>query len=111
MPSILGKNLKTLREANCFTQNQVAEYLGIQRSTYSNYESGDREAPLEVLEKAASLFGCDLSVLYEEDKNIVEDMLVTAFRVTNLSQNDMKEVADFKNVVINYLKMERLLSK
>lgn len=110
MSTTVGNNLKKLREANCFTQNQVAEYLGIQRSAYSNYETGDREAPLEILEKAASLFGCKLSLLFEEDKDVVKDMLVTAFRIGNLSAQDMKEVAAFKNIVINYLKMDRLLA-
>lgn len=111
MSTIVGNNLKKLREANCFTQSQVAEYLGIQRSAYSNYESGDREAPLDVLEKAAALFGCELSLIFEDDEKVVNDMLVTAFRVNNLSVHDMNEVAAFKNLVINYLKMERLLAK
>ena len=39
---IVGRNLKALREANCYTQEQVASYLGVQRSAYANYESGER---------------------------------------------------------------------
>ena len=69
MKSVIGKNLKSLRVANGYNQENVAEFMGINRSTYSNYESGDREAPLDVLEKAALLFGCDLSLFFEEDKN------------------------------------------
>ena len=37
--------------------------------------------------------------------------LACAFRADNLSPADMKEVADFKNIVLNYMKMERLLEK
>ena len=37
-------------------------------------------------------------------------MLVCAFRADNLSVNDMKEVAAFKNIVLNYMKMERLMA-
>ena len=44
METTIGRNLKLLREANSFTQDQVASFLGINRSIYSNYESGDREA-------------------------------------------------------------------
>lgn len=109
--TVVGNNLKKLREANCFTQEQVADYIGITRSAYSNYESGDREAPLEVLEKAAALFGCDLDVLFEENKDVLESMLVTAFRIKDLSKQDMVEVASFKEVVMNYLKMDRLLAQ
>lgn len=110
MGNMIGTNLEKLREANRLTQSQVANYLGIQRSAYANYESSLREPPLEILEKAASLFGCELSLILEEDENVVDNMLVTAFRVDNLSKDDMNEVAAFKNVVINYLKMERLLA-
>ncbi len=111
MKSVIGKNLKSLRVANGYNQENVADFIGINRSTYSNYESGEREAPLDVLEKAATLFGCELSLLFEEDVNAVKSMLACAFRADNLDDEDMKEVADFKNIVMNYLKMEKLLAK
>lgn len=111
METTIGRNLKLLREANSFTQDQVASFLGINRSTYSNYESGDREAPLEVLEKASDLFGCELSLLFEDDSNIVDNMLVCSFRVDNLSEKDIAEIAAFKNIVKNYIKINQLLGK
>ncbi len=111
MNAVIGRNLRTLREANGYTQADVAAFLGINRSAYANYESGDREAPLEVSEKVSALFGCELPLLFEEDKVALQDVLACAFRADNLAPNDMKEVANFKNVVLNYLKMERLLEK
>jgi len=111
MNTVIGNNLKKLREANRFSQEQVSSFLGINRSTYSNYESGDREAPLGVLEKTSDLFGCDLHLLFEEDNSVVENMLACAFRVDNLSSSDMTEVASFKNLVKNYLKIKRLLAQ
>ena len=109
--SIIGRNMKALREANGYTQEQVSDYLGIKRSAYANYEAGERESPLEVLQKAADLFGCELSLLFEKDETAVHNMLVCAFRADDLSPDDMREVATFKSVVLNYLKMERLLGK
>lgn len=111
MNTITGRNLKALREANGYTQEKVSEYLGIGRSAYANYEAGERETPLEVLERAADLFGCELSMLFEEDETAVENMLVCAFRADDLSVEDMREVAAFKSIVMNYLKMERMLEK
>ncbi|MBQ6766615.1 MAG: helix-turn-helix transcriptional regulator [Paludibacteraceae bacterium] len=111
MNAIVGRNLKIMRESNGYTQADIVAFLGINRSAYSNYESGDREAPLDVLEKVASLFGCELSLLYEEDETALQDVLVCAFRADNLDKNDMNEIASFKSVVLNYLKMERLLEK
>lgn len=108
---IVAANLKRLREANGFTQEHVANFLNIGRSAYSNYETGDREAPLEVMEKLCNLYGCELYMVYEEDADVVKNMLATAFRVDDLSAEDMKQVADFKCVVKNYLKMEMLLAR
>ena len=92
---IIGRNMKALREANSYTQEQVAAYLGINRSAYANYETGEREAPIDVLEKACNLFGCEMELLFDPD---------------NLSENDLREVSTFKEIVLNYMKMERLLA-
>ena len=69
MSNTIATNLKKLREAARYTQDEVAQALGITRSAYSNYESGEREAPYDVLEKVSDLFGCDMYVLFEENEN------------------------------------------
>lgn len=108
---IVAKNIKLLRQASNYTQESVASFLGIGRSAYSNYESGDRELPLSCMEKLADLYGCDAYMLYEENESIIEDMLATAFRVDNLSPADMEQIAAFKRVVKNSLMMDKMLSK
>lgn len=109
MDKIIGQNLCKLRKANNFTQELVAEYLGINRSTYSNYELGEREMPFELLERVADLFGCDLAVLMEEDEAIVNEMMICSFRVDDLSAEDLEQIAAFKCIVKNYVKMNELL--
>lgn len=108
---IIAKNIKLMRETCDYTQENVASFLGIKRSAYSNYETGERELPLSCMEKLADLYGCDAYVMYEEDANVVENMLATAFRVDDLSSEDMEQVAAFKSVVKNYLMMDELLTK
>ncbi len=102
-------NLQRLRKANGFTQQQMADFLGIQRSAYSNYELGDRQIPLDIMEKAANLFGCELNYFFEENPREVEDALLCAFRSDGLSAEDMKVVADFKKIVRNYIMISRQL--
>ena len=75
--SIIAGNIKRLREACKFTQEQVSQFLGIGRSAYANYESGERELPLDTMEKLADLYGCDLYLLYEKDEHLVKNMLAT----------------------------------
>ncbi len=108
---IIGRNLKALREANNYTQEQVAAFLGIQRSAYANYESGMRDMPIEILENAGSLFGCDLEFFFDEDENAVKNMLVCAFRADELCDDDLKEVAAFKDIVMSYMKMDKILAQ
>lgn len=108
---IIAKNIKLMREVSDFTQENVASFLGITRSAYSNYELGTRELPLEHMENLADLYGCDAYILYEKDTDVVKNMLTTAFRVDNLSADDMAQVAAFKRMVKNSLMMDNLLSK
>lgn len=102
-------NLKALRKANDLTQDQVATYLGIMRTAYANYESGTRSMPLPQMQKAADLFGCPLSVLLSDDPNEVRNILPFAFRADDLTADDLKELAHFKKVALNYIKMSHLL--
>ncbi len=41
--------LRELREDNDLTQKELAEYLHIRQNTYSQYENGIRQLPLEML--------------------------------------------------------------
>ena len=108
---MFGQTLKLLREANNYTQENVAEFLGINRSTYSNYETGDREAPWAILEKLANLYGCDQFDLESEDQAVLQGVIACAFRVDSLSVEDMKQVAAFKRLVMNYVKMKKIAAK
>lgn len=98
-----------LREDSGYTQKQVAEFLGINRSAYANYETGERTIPLTVLEGVAKLFGVDMAVLFDTDIANIRSSLLCAFRADDLSADDMKQVADFKDVAMSYLKMIKLL--
>lgn len=41
--------LRALREDQDLTQKAVADYLHIRQNTYSQYENGQRQLPLELL--------------------------------------------------------------
>lgn len=108
---VVARNVKRLRDASGFTQDIVANYLGVNRSAYANYEAGAREFPLALMEKLADLYGCELYDLYSEDGDVVDVMLTTAFRVDMLSPEDMEQIAAFKRIVNNSLKMDKLLAR
>lgn len=68
----LKDNLKNYRLANDYTQQQVAEVLGIDRTAYANYELGHTCPSIENLCKLARIFGVTINDLvdffYDEDE-------------------------------------------
>ncbi len=105
---IIGENLKKMRELSGFTQEQIAQSIGIERSTYSNYEGGTREIPYGILENISNLFGCEPFILFEDNIQTDNEIMATAFRISDLEDNDLKEIVQFKDIVKSYLKMERI---
>ncbi len=111
MDKTIARNLKKLRETARYTQDEVAQSLGITRSAYSNYESGDREMPYDVIEKASNFFGCEMTMLFEENDNVDAMILATAFRIDGIAPEDAGEIMRFKDIVKSYLKMEAIESR
>lgn len=60
---MFSQRLKELRKARNMTQPQLAELLGIAKSTISMYENNRREPDLEMLEAIADIFNVDLNSL------------------------------------------------
>ena len=54
---------KQLRMREGYTQDTLAEALGISRSAVSMYENGNREPDFETLEKIADFFNVDMNYL------------------------------------------------
>ena len=108
MKAPIRNNLKVFREACGFTQEKVASFLSIERGALANYEVGAREAPLSVLLELSNLYGVDLADFFETDKEKLKDALFCSFRINDLSNEDMRGIAAFKDVVKSYLKMNYL---
>ena len=60
MSNKIAKKIKILRKARGYTQQQLAEMLGVQRATISNYEIGRRSPHIKELEKLAEILGVNL---------------------------------------------------
>lgn len=57
------ENIRSLRVDNGYTQKQMAEYLNIKQNTYSQYEIGVLNYPVEVLIKLADFYGVSVDYL------------------------------------------------
>lgn len=59
----LVENLINLRKKENLTQQQVADYLNLDRSSYCNYENGKFEPTLSTLKKLCQLYNIDFNTL------------------------------------------------
>jgi len=55
--------IRDLREDRDFTQKQLAAYLQIHQTTYSDYELGRLNVPVPVLHKLADFYGVSVDYL------------------------------------------------
>ena len=55
--------LKDLREDNDLTQIEIARLLNIKQNTYSQYETGKREIPIDLLWKLADYYKTSIDYL------------------------------------------------
>lgn len=62
------ERIRDLREDHDKKQRELAEYLGVQQNTYSDYETGKITVPIEALIKLADYYGVTLDYLVGRDK-------------------------------------------
>lgn len=108
MEANTGLVIRGLRDKYGYTQDKVAEFLGIKREMISFYETGEREVPLEVLEKLSDLFGVDLDVFFVDNVDEALAEVVFAYRKNDFDDDNMDAMAAFGKIVKNYLKINNL---
>ena len=57
------ENIRSLRIDNGYTQRQIAELLGISQNTYSQYEIGVLNYPIDALIKLADFYNVSIDYL------------------------------------------------
>ena len=55
--------IRNLREDRDLKQKELAEYLQIHQTTYSDYELGNLNIPIPILEKLANLYQTSIDYL------------------------------------------------
>ena len=62
----MKETLKFLRLQNGFSQNKVAEYLGISRQMYMKYESGETEPTVKCIRELSRLYNVTYDILIDD---------------------------------------------
>lgn len=94
-----NENLKTARERKGLSQKDMAEQIGVAKSTYSLYESGNREPNVQTIKKIADV----LTTSADELLGIEEEPQTIAahFDGTEYTEAELDEIRQFAAFVKN----------
>lgn len=81
MSKEIGAKVKHLRKSRKWTQEELAQRVGLQRSTLSNYEIGRRSPHLKDLQKLAKTFGVGIDYFGVTVTDVAFDVLARAKEV------------------------------
>lgn len=74
MNKLLGDRIKALRSAQNFTQEQVADQIGVSRQKYARIENGVNSVTLDILSKIAKVLGVtvgDITRVLDETPDVI----------------------------------------
>ena len=102
---MLSEQLKIIRKANKFTQQGLADAIGIERSTYASCETGRNKPDVNLLSKIAKVFDVSSDFILEIDTTVplnVEDISVQYKKksgnklVSTLSKEEKSVLAKYR---------------
>lgn len=82
----LGGRIKALRSAKSFTQEQVADQIGVSRQKYARIESGANSITLDILSKVATV----LDVTVGDITRVLDETPVVQYRAGEKSDSSKK---------------------
>jgi Zn-dependent peptidase ImmA (M78 family)/transcriptional regulator with XRE-family HTH domain len=114
-PAVLGERLAEARRARRVTQQQVADDLGVARTTIVAMEKGDRRPRPGELLALARLYGRSVGELVRVDPAKQRPNFLVQFRATRESGNSVADIAreadikQFEDLCQWYVEMEEQL--
>ena len=103
------EKLKTMREKACLRQGQIADYLGVTQTFISKVETGERNLTVDQLENLVNLYGYSLAAFADMEQDV--HPIQFAFRAQDVSQDDLRIIAEIGKIAINSRFMARTLEE
>lgn len=108
---VLGNNIAYLRGVIGLSQQELSNYLKINRVELSYFENGQRSIPMTKLRMLADLVGIEPMSLYDESFAQRPIQTAFAFRSDGFNISDLETIADFQRVARNYIRFKRLADR
>lgn len=97
----VGEKLKELR-VNChMTQDDIAELLDMSRTSFSKYENGAANPPLNVLRKLSAIYNVPIEYLIHDE--------ITSIRLNNEGNETEPDVEDVLKGFSDLTREEKML--
>lgn len=107
--NIRSIRLKQLRKESRITQEQLAQYLGVDQSMITKLENGTRSLNTTLIEKICNLFGCSETYLMGEDEKYIP--LNFAFRSNGIQTEDLESIAVVNKITMNIRYMNEMIGE
>lgn len=109
----LGKNIRKVRKAKKMTQGELAEVLGVSKTSVTNYELGQRKISLESIVKLCSFYEltCDELIPLEHNQELAiislhpEDVAFwekwrEEFEGQSFNENEVELLVNFAKLIL-----------
>lgn len=106
---LVAKRFSELRNRSGFTQSIIAKYLDVDQSYISKCEKGERQFSVDLLDKAAELFGCTMDYFVNESSEFSQ--MPIALRAKSVTIEDLNTIAAINKIALNLRFMEGLLEE
>ena len=88
----INEKMKGLRVQLHLSQDYVAKYLGVNRSTVTQMENGNRKILAEDISKLCTLFGVSADTFFDDNTELSQPTVVFARSFENLDEADQAEI-------------------
>lgn len=103
----MNTRLKALRKESRITQEQLAQFLGVDQSMITKLENGSRSFNVTMIDKICSLFGCTEEYLLGECEDYIP--LNFAFRSNGIEAEDLESIAAVNKIAMNLKYMNEMI--
>lgn len=85
----LREMIRDLREDHDLKQKDIADYLGVSQQTYSNYENGNREIPIWVVQQLSKYYKVSTDYLLGAETGYLGNTNLKSTYLGNITMHDM----------------------
>ncbi len=106
--NVIARNIALYRKKMGFKQEEISDYLRVERSLISKVENGERELSLVQLKSLVDLLGIEIEDLLEKDSTKKELSIAFAFKKEEMDEEHLINFSSFQKIVKNYLRMKEI---